>query len=157
MNTSPITAQSEKGTWATVEGVAQRQNKPCRMSFVERATFRAGNNKCVFFWEFLNLLCYQIDTKFSPMCPGLLMLNLLKLCWNYQVFRYDEIISKKFLQLPSLKLLKAFKGPNFMLFRWHNTFWNSILNRKKLHYQTSPDLDSPIILYCIRERSCILQ
>ena len=68
MNTPPITAQSEQGTWATVEGVAQRQNKPCRMSFVERATFRAGNNKCVFFWEFHNLLLwYQIDIKFSPM------------------------------------------------------------------------------------------
>ena len=59
------------------------------------------------------------------------MLNLLKLCWNYQVFRYDEIISKKF---HSLKLLKAFKGPNFMLFRWHNTFGNSSLNRKKLRF-----------------------
>ena len=128
MNTSPITAQTEKGTWATVEGVAQRQNKPCRMSFVERATFRAGNTKCILFWEFHNLLLwYQIDIKFSPMCPGLLMLNLLKLGWNYRAFRHDEIISKKFLQLLSLKLLKAFKGPNFMLFRWHNTFGNSSL------------------------------
>ena len=41
MNTSPITAQSEAGV--ATEGVAQSQNKPCRMSCVERVTFRAGN------------------------------------------------------------------------------------------------------------------
>ena len=83
MNTSPITAQSEKGTWATVEGVAQRQNKPCRMSFVERATFRAGNDKCLHFKEFSEFVVsskwHKIQSPENYLCQEAIYLYLLSL------------------------------------------------------------------------------
>lgn len=88
MNTSPITAQSEQGTWATVEGVAQRQNKPCRMSFVERATFRAVVQWTVYpwtnfvFWRKRPQRLQNLETKKIDVLNLLHQLLMFSMLWN---------------------------------------------------------------------------